>query len=334
MQSVLLTGASGFIGCHLAKTLRDAGYAVSCLVRKTSKREALQDLGCQFLEGDILHPSTIDTAIASSRPDFVFHLAGITKAMQSRSLFEVNQIGTRNVLSASSRSPTPPAVVLVSSLAVAGPSRRAPKLETEKPSPVSNYGKSKLAAEQEAFAFCDRVPITIVRPPIVFGPHDRDTFEMFSTISTTGLHPVPSLRSMSVSWIHVDDVCRALLLAAEKGKRMSETTRDGIYFATSDEIVDYGELGRHIAHALGNRMFLAIPAPGPLVWGLAAINETFARFRGKQNILNFDKAREATAGSWTCSGSRLQQDTGFSCQVSLTETLVASAAWYREAGWL
>lgn len=338
MKKVLVIGASGFIGRHLVESLCGRGCEVWCLVRPTSDRQYLQAFDCQFQIADVLDARETATAIDSIRPDVIFHLAGITKAMRKQTLFDVNQIGARNVFQACAAAQSPPVVVFVSTLAVAGPATTAcpksAKSETDTPTPVSNYGRSKLAAENEAHQFSDRVPISIVRPPIVFGPHDRDTFEMFQTIAASGLHPVPSLRPMSVSWIQVQDLCDALRTVAEKGERLSAGSRsDGVYFTTSDEIVDYATLGRLVASSMGKRAW-SIPAPGPFVWGLASINELFARVRGRQNILNFDKAREAMAGSWTCSGEKLHRQTGFSCKWTLDKTLEASTQWYRDAGWL
>ena len=337
MQRAFLTGASGFIGRHFSQCLRELEVDVSCLVRRTSQQSHLRELGCRLVEGDVLAPASVLDAVALAKPDVVFHLAGITKAIRSDDLYEINRQGTENVLAACSELASPPVTVLVSTLAVAGPSRSKAKTESDPPSPVSHYGKSKLAAEQMALQYCERLRVSIVRPPIVFGPYDRDTFELFQTISSSGLHPVPSLWPMSISWIHVSDACRALVRVAKQGCRLSpdsHSTGRGIYFAASAEDVGYKELGKQIADTLGNRFFLSVPTPGPLVWGLASINETMARLRGVQNILNFDKAREATSGSWTCDGSKLVRETGFECQVSLEETLRTSASWYRENGWL
>lgn len=348
MRKVLLTGASGFIGRHFVSKLCARDVDVCCLVRKTSNRTPLEVAGCRFVEGDILDRESVGDAIKQVRPDVIYHLAGLTKAIDPKRLYEVNQRGAENLLVACSQISSPPTVLMVSTLAVAGPSETYPKRETDYPKPVSHYGRSKLAAEQEAFRFSDRVPVSIVRPPIVFGPHDRDTFEMFKTIAAVGLHPVPTLRQVRVSWIHVDDLCEAMLCAAEKGQRLpadfgqsdSEAKLQtgqrgaGIYFTTSDEIVGYAELGRSIARALGNRFFLPIPSPSPAIWGLASIYEGIARVTGTQKILNFDKAREATAGSWICDGEKLTKELGFSCEMTLDETVRSSAAWYREAGWL
>ena len=332
MKNVLVTGANGFIGRHFVPALlRSKELTVTCSVRQMSNCDALKSTGCELVYSDIRDVDSLDRMVQQVQPDCVFHLAGLTKATRPQSLFDVNQHGTANLIMALSRLPTPPIFVLVSTLAAAGPSGSTPRKETESTDPRSNYGKSKLAAEQEAAKFADRLPITIVRPPVVFGPHDRDTFEMFLSINSWRFHPVP--RDISISWIQVEDVCRALIAVGERGERISGEPGSGVYFATAPEIVNYAELGRSIATVL-RRSVWTPNVPGVAVWGLAAVNEFFAKLRGKPNIFNFDKAREATAGSWTCDGQKLERDTGFSCERDLNSTLVESAEWYKSQGWL
>ncbi len=352
MQKVLLTGASGFIGRHFAEELTRRQVEVWCLVRRSSRRERLESLGCKFVEGDVASLESLRSSLREAAPDTVFHLAGITKAINPQDLYEVNQTGTRNLGTVCSELDAPPTFVLVSTLAAAGASGELPRTESDRPTPVSHYGRSKLAAEQEAMLLADSLPISVVRPPIVFGPHDRDTFEMFKSIATVGLHPVPKSSKVRISWIQVSDLCRALIAVAEQGKRLTpvdskstgadavstdgetDLPSQGVYFATSDEIVRYGDMGRQIAKVLGNKFFLALPTMMPAIWGLAGVYEGIARITGEQRILNFDKAREAGAGSWICNGEKLKRETGFDCQMNLDETLRSSAAWYREAGWI
>ena len=331
-MKALVTGANGFIGRHLVQRLCERDFEVFCLVRKTSNLASLDGLDCQYVYADVGRGEGVAEAVVAARPDVVFHLAGLTKAIKVSSLYEANADGTRHLLMALSELKTSPVTIVVSTLAAAGPSSGRAKVESDPCHPVSNYGKSKLAGENVAREFADRLPLTVVRPPIVFGPHDRDTFEMFKTISKAGLHPVP--RRMSVSWIQVLDVCEALIAVSNAGSRMDQNdVASGVYFATSQEIVDYGELGRMIGGVL-NRSVRPIGVPSPAVWALATINEAIARIRRQPNIFNFDKAREATAGSWICDGSKLEADTGFRPTRTLPATLEASADWYKRAGWL
>lgn len=334
MDSALVTGASGFIGLHFVERLRSLGIGVTCLVREATKRERLEQLGCHLAFGDVADRASLVSALESARPDNLFHLAGLTKAIRRQQLYEVNQDGTRNLLHACRASKSQPVAVIVSTLAASGPAQGAPRTETDEPAPVSEYGRSKLAGERAAADSCEHVPITIVRPPIVFGPRDRGTLEMFRTIARTGIHPVPPPTGMSVSWIHVDDLSRALIALAQRGRRVTrESHSEGVYFAAADEHLGYAELGKRIGEALGRKTW-AVRTAKPMIWTLAAVNELGARLKGQPSVFNFDKAREATAGSWICSGEKLRRDVGFVCKKSLTETLCESADWYKHAGWL
>jgi nucleoside-diphosphate-sugar epimerase len=336
MATSLITGASGFIGQHLAAALRKQGHRVVCLVRKTSDVRRLQELSCELAFGDVTDLESLKVAMREARPDCVYHLAGLTKATRRQRLFEVNERGTHNLLTTAASVKSPPAVAVVSTLAVAGPANNGnAKREPDTPTPVSFYGKSKLAGERVAAAFAGKVPISIVRPPIVLGPYDRDGFEMFKSVRNMGIHAVPSRTGMSVSWIHANDLVQALMRVMDSGQRLGDlSSGDGVYFATSDEVVTYTELGQMIGQALGRERVKTLYAPSFMVWGLAAINETISRINGRPNIMNFDKAREATAGSWICSGEKLATEMGFTCDLSLRETLESCVRWYREAGWL
>ena len=173
MARVLVTGASGFIGTQLVSALVARGDDVRCLVRSTSAVDGRQKLSAQWITGDVTDSSTLPAAVADV--DVVYHLAGITRANRNSDYVHANVTGTCNVIESCSQRTTPPVVVMVSSLAATGPmaDRNRLRTETDLPQPVSRYGASKLAGEREAEAFADRVPITIVRPPIVLGPATR-----------------------------------------------------------------------------------------------------------------------------------------------------------------
>ncbi len=335
MTHVLVTGASGFIGHHLVKYLTGRGHEVTCLVRPSSDRSRIETFRPRFAVGDVTDRSAIRAALDGV--DVVYHLAGATKCLRPSDFQRTNEEGTRNVAASCSAFDSPPTLVYVSSLAAAGPSTaQRRRTEADVASPVSNYGRSKLAGETIAREYAADVPISIVRPPIVLGEADRDGFEMFKGIAQWGVHLVPSLFDDRVSVIHAEDLAAALLMAANHGRRVLSTTgsNTGIYFAAADEAPTYADLGRMIGKALGRERILVIRNLKTSVWCIAAINEIIAQIRRRPHILSLDKAREATAGSWTCSANALRMETGFAPACSLQQRLYETARWYVEQGWL
>lgn len=339
MGEVLVTGGTGFIGDHLVRKLRERGDHVVALVRSPVRGKRLEDQGARLIQGDVTDFDSLRQAVAGA--SVVYHLAGITKAFTAQGYYDVNKAGVSNIARACAERDTPPVLLVVSSLAAVGPAGNG-RLHEEgvQPRPVSLYGRSKLAGEKAAERYAGEVPTTIVRPPIVFGEQDKACFEMFKTVERSGIHPVPGYLPRNYSMIHVEDLVQAIVLAAERGKRLcggngaAGTAGVGYYFAACDEHPTYYELGRLIGAALGRRRTLTIPFATPVVRVVGAFGELAGRVRGEPLVMNWDKAREATAGSWTCSPEKAKQELGFKVPCSLGERLCQTAKWYREAGWL
>ena len=341
MARVLVTGASGFIGPHLVEALVARGDEVTALVRKTSQTDRLESLGVALAHGDVTDPESLRAAAAGK--SIVYHLAGLTRALRARHFYEVNEQGIRNAAQACAERPDPPVLVVVSSLAAAGPSPRGRlRTESDPPGPVSHYGRSKRAGEKAAEEECaDRAPITIVRPPIVFGEGDTATLQMFKTVARLRMHLVPGYAAHTFSMIHAADLAELLILAAERGSRLpppggedEDPNAPGYYFAACDEHPTYYQLGRMIGEALGHRWTLTIPFGRNVVRVVGAAGDLIGRAKGRQVVLNLDKAREATAGSWACSPEKARDELGFAVHVPLSDRLRQSVEWYRQRGWL
>ncbi|MCB9549234.1 MAG: NAD(P)-dependent oxidoreductase [Myxococcales bacterium] len=332
---VLITGATGFIGRHLAWRLASLGDDITCLVRPTSDRAALAELGVRFLEGDVTRPETFAAQVAGF--DAVYHLAGCLSALDRDRLQAVNEAGVGHVADACAACPRPPILLVVSSLAAAGPGRRRqPRVEGDPPAPVSAYGRSKLAGEVAARARAGRVPTTILRPPIVYGEGDAATFELFR-LARRGVHLTPTLRSRTFSTIHVADLAHVMVRVVESGERLPPPDQagspgQGVYFAADKEVVTFAELGRRLGRAV-HRPVRVIPLPSPLTWAAAAASEAWARLRGTTPELSLDKAREATAGSWACSGAKARDGLRIKLRTSMDERLAQTARWYQDQGW-
>ncbi len=241
--SVLVTGASGFIGGHLVRRLTALGCRVSCPVRAPARVDDLRLAGVQLIACDIADRAAVARAIASSNARFVFHLAGLVRAMDPGDFMRVNAGAVDAVAEACTAQPDRPVLVLVSSLAAAGPSGGSPIVECDPPAPVSYYGRSKFAGEQVAMRYADALPITVVRPCIVFGAGDRGLYEVFRPIARSGTHVVVGSGDRRVSLVAVADLVECLLLAAEEGERLVPgVPGHGIYFAAAED-VSYVELG-------------------------------------------------------------------------------------------
>ncbi len=335
MTHALVTGATGFIGTHLVRDLMRRGHDVTCLVREHSDRRQLEAFHPRFAVGDVSDRNSIHRALDGV--DVVYHLAGVTKCLRTKDYAKVNEQGVANVAACCSEIDRAPILTVVSSLAAAGPSLGdQPRSEAEACKPVSDYGRSKLAGEHAAMRFAGEVPTTIVRPPIVLGQGDPNGLEMFKTIAKFGFHLAPGFDEDRVSVIHAEDLAKALILASSRGLRVTTNPDDaqGVYFATDEENPTYAELGRMIGRTLGRYHAWVIRSPKSAVWAIAAVNELVSQIVRRPHVLNWDKAREATAGSWTCTAAALNRDTGFTPDYSLQQRLAQTTQWYVQQGWL
>jgi len=264
----------------------------------------------------------------------VFHLAGLVRAMCAQDFMHVNAGGVEGVAAACAEQVDRPVLMLVSSMAAAGPSNETPKTESDLPLPVSAYGRSKLAGEQAAGRYASAVPITIVRPCVVFGAGDRAVYEVFKPIARSGVHVVAGRGDMRVSLIAVADLVECIVLAAQRGERLAgDAPGRGIYFAAAEDISQV-ELGGAIAQALGAERPRIAHVPE---WAMRAIGlggDVVSRVRRRPGWISRDKISELLAGSWTCSSAKARRQLGWSPAAPLAARLGETAQWYRDARWL
>ena len=335
IQTAFVTGATGFIGSHLVDRLVDRGCEVRCLVRPGAT-PATPRKGVSLVTGTLDAPASYREALAGC--DAVFHLGGLVAAPRKEDLFRVNGTGTQLLADACGSLPSPPRLVFMSSLAAAGPPPKGHSLRDENDGPacISQYGASKRAGEVALQKLADRLPITILRPGIVYGPRDPKMAAMFEAIRMTGIHFTIGFRTPPLSLIHVADMVDLTLAAAERGEILDHDASGayspaGYYLACDDrEHPTYWQFGKLIGRALGRRV---------VVWPLwrwvgrivGLVAETFfTPDGGKGNVLSLDKVREATVRSWACSSSKARTQLGFAPPLPLEARLHEMAEWLQE----
>jgi len=333
MRTVFLTGATGFIGRHLAPTLLDRGCEVRCLVRDAARAAPLAAAGARLVTGTLTEPDGWSRELTGC--DAVYHVAGLVAGRTPAELHAVNASATAGLADACAALESPPRLVHFSSLAAAGPVARdaPPRDEGESAAPVSRYGESKLAGDLELATRAARLPITVLRPAIVFGPHDTKVTQIFQMIALLRLHLLMGFRDPPLSLIHVTDLVALAIAAADRGRVLDGgSDGTGIYHACDDrEHPTYGQFGRLIGRAMGRRVFV-----WPLwrwvgrIVGLAA--ETLFAPDGKGNLHSLDKVREATVPSWACSSAKARAQLGFAPPLPLEARLRETADRLAHAG--
>jgi nucleoside-diphosphate-sugar epimerase len=320
---VLVTGATGFVGSHLVEALRRRGDEVTALARSPGKAAMLGPLGVKVVPGDLHDAPALQHAIENQ--DVVFHVAGVVAARSDAEFMRANRDGTANLVAAAQRGGTPK-LILVSSMAAGGPARRgAPLTGSETPHPVTGYGRSKLAAEQVVTA--SSLPWCILRPPMVYGPRDREVLKVFR-LARLGLGPVFGDGGQELSAVHGADLAEALIAAATTASAVGR-----IYYPCHPEIFTSAEFVRSVARTMGRRVKI-LRIPDSLGRALLQLTEGSARLARQATILTTDKANEFFQPAWTGDPSAITRETGWQAVHDLESGLADTWQWYRSAGWL
>jgi nucleoside-diphosphate-sugar epimerase len=332
---VFVTGGTGFVGSHVVEALLEGGHEVVCLVRTPSKatnlfRKHSRRSLLSTVEGTLHDTSALERGCAGA--DAVFHIAGLTAARSRAEFRAINDHATRD-LAAVARQIAPDLrhFVYLSSLAAAGPtSRGTPKTEADPERPVSDYGWSKLAGEKAVRE--SPLPWTIVRPPTVYGPRDREILKVFK-VAKLGLAPVFGDGRQENSFIFAPDLAQALVACIGTDASVGQ-----VFFAAHPEVRDQRQLAAEVFRALrggpGSGTPFVVPIPATLARGLLQVTGSLAAMIRQATILNADRANDFLAEAWTCSADALIARTGWKAHTDLATGMRATAQWYRTHGWL
>lgn len=331
-MKILVTGSNGFVGSRLVEDLALAGHEVTALARSAHKTAHLNFPGMKTVVGDVTEPSSLEAAVKEQ--DIVIHCAGLTAAKDRETFFRVNALGTGYLAEAVAKfSPRIKRFILVSSLAAAGPAEKnEPKTEDVPEQPVSLYGESKLEGEKVLKKYLDTFPVSIVRPPIVYGPRDRGVFEIIKSVNRRMAPHIPGsgeTKDKYFSVIHVNDLSKGiqLLMSAEK-----PTSGEVFYFA-EDRVYTYREILSTISSVLKKRV-LKFALPMPVVTLTAGSLTLLGRAMGKTFPLNWDKLNELKPDFWICSPKKAKLVLGFETEFELSQGMHSTIQWYKDNQWL
>jgi nucleoside-diphosphate-sugar epimerase len=312
--TVALTGGTGFIGAHLARRMVDAGYRVRALVRRPEMASRLAAIDACLVPGSLDDRESLLRLVADC--DAVVHCAGAIKALNVEEFDRINRGGTEALVDAVVTADHRPRLVLMSSLAARSPT-------------VSPYAASKRRSEIAVERRGAGLRWTALRPPIVYGPGDRETFVMFRA-ARLGIVPMMGPRDARISFIHVDDLADAVItvLGAERDQA-------GVYEVHDGEPGGYGwaAIAEAIGRAVGRRL-RPLPVPRMALAAAAATGNLLQRALGRPMMLTPMKLGEISHPDWACRDSGLEEAIGWRPKRRIEEGFRDAVAWYRSQGWL
>ena len=305
---LLITGSSGFIGSHMLREARAAGYELWVAVRAGAQLERLERQGIRYVEVNYYDAEQMRSAfhaLSAHYPDeplwhYVIHNAGITKTARLEEFQEVNAEHTLRLLSALIDLPQPPErFVLMSSLSSYGDIHRddTPLRADDPQRPTTRYGRSKCLAEH--YTEQSGLPFTILLPTGVYGPGDKDYLMSLRGIAG-GINAMAGCQTQYLTFVHGADIARAALHVLSRPEAEGERyiVSDG---ATYTDI----EYGRLVQRLLGRQRVLHLRVPLPLLWGVCQLGSLWARLSGKVTPLNRDKYPILAQRNWRCDPSPL-----------------------------
>ncbi len=327
-MKAFVTGATGFVGSHLAAALVGRGDTVVCLARRPEQAAFIASLGALIAPGSLEDEAALAAALRGA--DVVYHVAGLTAAASEREFLSVNEAGTRRLIGAVRvAAPGLTRFVHVSSIAAVGPTTYGGRLAEDAPCrPVTAYGRSKLAGEAVVRG-APALPWTIVRPAVVYGPGDRELLRLFR-ITRWGIAPVFGLGRQEISVVHVADLAEAIVRAAATPPALGQT-----YHVAHPTPTTQRELALAVGRAArGGRSPLLVPVPPLLAAPIVRAIGRAAAASGRRSVVDGDKLAEFLAPSWVAAPDKAARELGWRADRELGPGLAETAAWYRAEGWL
>lgn len=336
--SVLITGASGFIGHRLVSLLREEGYAVWAGVRATSATASLEQEGVRLCRLDMDSPERLKAQLARHKEehgawDYVVHAAGVTKTTHKKDFDRVNFGNTVSLVTAlQENAMVPRKFVFISSLSVYGPLHERDGLPfcstTDRPAPNTAYGRSKLRAEEYLKGLGATFPSVILRPTGVYGPRERDYYLMAKSVQRH-IDVAAGFRPQVLTFIYADDVVQAVSLALQR-----PVSPASVYDLSDGQEYTSSDFSRLLQKELHTSRLLRICLPLWALWGASLVAQACARLTRQASTLNLDKYRIMKQRSWRCDISPAKHDLGYRPRYLLPEGVKKTIEWYKKERWL
>ena len=335
MESILITGASGFIGSFIVEEALRRKFGVWAGVRSSSSREYLRDRKIHFLELDFAHPNELRAQLSGHKGtynkfDYIIHCAGVTKCVDKKEFDLVNYLQTKYFIDTLRElNMIPKQFIFISTLSVFGPVREKtydPIMESDTPSPNTAYGLSKLKTElylQSVPGF----PYVIYRPTGVYGPREKDYYLMAKSIRQHTDFSV-GFRRQDLTFVYVKDIVQAVFLGMEK-----QVSRRA-YFLADGKVYNSRAFSDLIRKELGNPFVIRLRCPLIVLKVVSLFAEFWAKRRNKASTLNSDKYRIMKQRNWQCDITPAVKELGFSPEYDLERGVKETIAWYKDKGWL
>lgn len=332
-DSILITGASGFIGSFLVEEALRHGLETYAAVRQTSSLENLpHNDKLHIINLDLQSPQQLSEELAARQFKYIIHAAGVTKSASPEAFYTVNTDGTRNLCwAAAATQRSLKRFLLLSSLSVMGAIKEEyphrPITIKDTPEPNTHYARSKLQAEEALREELKSLPWVILRPTGVYGPREKDYLMMARSIRNHVNFSV-GYRPQHITFIYVKDLARAAMLA------LTEPVEGQTLLLSDGETYRSNDFAHLIRQQLGNKWCINIKAPLLILRAACAISEWIARTTGKITALNNDKYHILRQRNWMCDIQPARQQLGFEAQYTLSEGVEETIKWYLENKWL
>lgn len=317
--SVSVTGATGFVGWHIADNFVRHGWDVRAVVRRGNKKPV--PVRTTLVEADL---TALSLKPAFAGADVVVHCAALVRAANASEFQAVNVEGTHAAAEAARRAGAH--FILISSQAAGGPGTpAAPRRESDPPEPVNAYGRSKLAAE-EAVRKMKGLRWTILRPSAVYGPRDRGFLPLFK-MARRGLLLSPARPRTAFTLLHIEDLVEAVRLTV----MAPESDQETMFLGHAEPKTGFDVL-RTIAHTSG-RGTVPRRVPGPMLSIAAGLGDLAWKF-GATPVIDSGRLAEWRAPGFVCSVERARAVLGFSAYMAMEDGIARTARWYRDNHWL